>query len=46
MARPGCVCLSDGFAVAELGYEQRAVIKGDATSAAIAAASVLAKEDP
>ena len=38
------ICLSDGFAVAELGYEQRALIKGDATSAAIAAASVVAKE--
>ncbi len=44
VACPGCVCLSDGFAVADLGFDQRAVIKGDATSAAIAAASVLAKE--
>ncbi len=40
----GAICLSDGFSVGELGYEHRAVIKGDATSAAIAAASVLAKE--
>jgi ribonuclease HII len=39
-----CVCLSDGFSVAALGYEQRAVIGGDAKSAAIAAASVIAKE--
>jgi ribonuclease HII len=44
VARPGCVCLSDGFPVARLGYQQRAVIGGDAKSAAIAAASVLAKE--
>jgi ribonuclease HII len=44
VAREGCVCLSDGFPVAELGYEQRAVIGGDAKSAAIAAASVIAKE--
>jgi ribonuclease HII len=44
VARPGCVCLSDGFPVARLGYDQRAVIGGDAKSAAIAAASVLAKE--
>jgi ribonuclease HII len=44
VARPGCICLSDGFKVASVGHEQRAVIKGDATSAAIAAASVIAKE--
>ncbi len=44
VACPGCVCLSDGFAVAGVGHEQRAVIGGDAKSAAIAAASVLAKE--
>ncbi len=43
VARPGSVCLSDGFPVADLGYEQRAVIEGDARSAAIAAASILAK---
>jgi ribonuclease HII len=40
----GCVCLSDGFPVAGIGHEQRAVIGGDAKSAAIAAASVIAKE--
>jgi ribonuclease HII len=44
VARDGCICLSDGFPVAELGYEQRAVVGGDAKSAAIAAASVIAKE--
>ncbi len=44
VARDGCICLSDGFPVAELGHRQRAVIGGDAKSAAIAAASVLAKE--
>ena len=38
------VCLSDGFPVKGLAHEQRAVIGGDAKSAAIAAASVLAKE--
>jgi ribonuclease HII len=44
VACPGCICLSDGFPVGGLGHEQRAVIGGDAKSAAIAAASVLAKE--
>ena len=44
VACEGAICLSDGFNVGELGYEHRAVIRGDATSAAIAAASVLAKE--
>jgi ribonuclease HII len=43
VARPGCVCLTDGFAVPDFGFEQRAVINGDAQSAAIAAASILAK---
>ena len=43
VARPGCICLSDGFPVRDLGYEQRAIIEGDATSAAIAAASIVAK---
>jgi len=33
----------DGFEVPPFGYEQRAVVGGDSTSAAIAAASVLAK---
>ncbi len=44
VACEGCICLSDGFPVGALGFEQRAVIGGDAKSAAIAAASVLAKE--
>jgi ribonuclease HII len=33
----------DGFKVPEFEYEQRAIIDGDATSAAIAAASIIAK---
>jgi ribonuclease HII len=44
VAVPGCVCLSDGFALEDLGYEQRALVGGDGLSFAIAAASVLAKE--
>jgi ribonuclease HII len=44
VACDGCLCLSDGFPLAELGHDQRAVIGGDAKSAAIAAASVIAKE--
>ena len=43
VARPGCICLSDGFPVGDVGHPQRAVIEGDATSAAIAAASIVAK---
>ncbi len=43
VARPGTVCLVDGFRVGDLPYEQRAVVDGDCRSAAIAAASVLAK---
>jgi ribonuclease HII len=43
VARPGALCLIDGFAVPEFGFEQRAIINGDATSAAIAAASIVAK---
>ena len=39
----GCLCLSDGFPVPATGFEQRPVVGGDATSAAIAAASVIAK---
>ena len=37
------VCLSDGFRVPDLAREQRAVVGGDSRSAAIAAASVVAK---
>ncbi len=44
VACPGAICLSDGFPVSGLEYERRAVIGGDGKSAAIAAASVLAKE--
>ena len=43
VGRPGALCLSDGFPVPPTGFEQRAVVGGDATSAAIAAASVIAK---
>jgi len=43
VARSGCVCLSDGFPVGDVGHQQRAVISGDARSAAIAAASIVAK---
>lgn len=43
IARPGVICLTDGFAVPDFGFEQRPVIGGDATSAAIAAASIVAK---
>ncbi len=39
----GLVCLTDGFRVPRCPREHRAVIDGDATSAAIAAASVIAK---
>jgi ribonuclease HII len=44
VACPGCICLSDGFPVKRLEQEQRAIVGGDAKSAAIAAASVIAKE--
>ncbi len=41
---PGeAICLSDGFSLKRCAVPHRAVIEGDATSAAIAAASVLAK---
>jgi ribonuclease HII len=43
VAVPGAVCLTDGFRVPSCAVEHRAVIDGDATSAAIAAASVIAK---
>ena len=43
VARPGCLCLSDGFPVPSTGVEQRPVVGGDALSAAIASASVIAK---
>jgi ribonuclease HII len=43
VARPDGICLVDGFNVPDFGMEQRAVIGGDSRSAAIAAASVIAK---
>ena len=43
VAVPGTICLVDGFRCGDIGYEQKAVVDGDCTSAAIAAASVLAK---
>jgi ribonuclease HII len=43
VACPGAICLTDGFPVPDFGYDQRPVIGGDATSAAIAAASIVAK---
>jgi len=43
VAVPGTVCLVDGFRVPAFEHEQQAVVDGDARSAAIAAASVLAK---
>ena len=43
VAVPGTICLSDGFPVPPTGHEQRAVISGDARSAAIASASIVAK---
>jgi ribonuclease HII len=44
--RPGAeaVCLVDGFRLPRCGVEHRPVVEGDGTSAAIAAASVVAKE--
>ena len=39
----GVLCLVDGFRVPPFEREHRAIIDGDATSAAIAAASILAK---
>lgn len=43
VAEPGGICLVDGFRVPEFGMEQHAVVGGDSRSAAIAAASVIAK---
>jgi len=37
------LCLIDGFSVADFGRPQRAIVDGDARSAAIAAASIVAK---
>ena len=43
VACPDAICLVDGFKVPEFGHEQMAVIDGDCRSAAISAASILAK---
>ena len=43
VATDDCICLVDGYAVPEFGCVQRTVIGGDRTSAAVAAASVIAK---
>ncbi|MEA2483642.1 MAG: ribonuclease [Thermoleophilaceae bacterium] len=43
VACPEAICLVDGFRVAELPYDQMAVVDGDCRSAAISAASILAK---
>jgi ribonuclease HII len=43
VGRKDCLCLSDGFPVPATGFEQRPVVGGDALSASIAAASVIAK---
>jgi ribonuclease HII len=40
---PGTTCLVDGFSLRDCSVAHRAVIEGDGTSAAIAAASVIAK---
>jgi ribonuclease HII len=40
----GAICLVDGFRLPRCGVEHRPVVEGDGTSAAIAAASVVAKE--
>jgi ribonuclease HII len=40
---PGAVCLTDGFRVPSCTVPHRAVVDGDAKSAAVAAASVVAK---
>ena len=43
IAVPDCLCLVDGFRLPSCGHAQEQVIDGDARSAAIAAASVVAK---
>ncbi|OLE35178.1 MAG: ribonuclease H [Actinobacteria bacterium 13_1_20CM_3_68_9] len=43
VAVPGAACLVDGFSVPSCSVAHRAVVDGDARSAAIAAASVIAK---
>ena len=43
VACPDALCLVDGFRVPDLEHEQMAVVDGDCRSAAISAASILAK---
>ncbi len=43
VAIEGCVCLVDGYKLPDLDLDHRAVVDGDARSAAIAAASIIAK---
>jgi len=43
VACPGALCLVDGFAVPDLDHEQRRLVGGDGRSAAVAAASIVAK---
>ncbi len=44
VARPGAMCLSDGFALGkDFPFPLRAVVDGDTKSASIAAASIVAK---
>jgi ribonuclease HII len=43
VAGPDTLCLVDGFRLGDIGFEQRAIVDGDARSAAIAAASIVAK---
>jgi ribonuclease HII len=43
VAHEDAICLVDGFRLGDIGFEQKAVVGGDSRSAAIAAASVLAK---
>jgi ribonuclease HII len=43
VAVPGAACLTDGFPLPDCAVEHRPVIDGDARSAAVAAASVIAK---
>jgi ribonuclease HII len=43
VAPPDAICLVDGFRVRDFGIRQQAVVGGDSRSAAIAAASVVAK---
>lgn len=40
---PGAICLVDGFFLPECSVEHRRLVKGDSISAAVAAASVIAK---